>query len=125
MAVSFSEKGFLDLARGVPGDKLKNNLPGTLVPGEFFAKSHNLLFRTGYTLLKLNDRGGDLTQPLVRQTDHGHILDLLVSTQKILDLYRIEVFASGNDHVLFPVYQIDKPVLVHPGHISCVEPAVL
>ena len=44
--------------------------------------------------------------------------------KEILNLNRVEIFFSADDHIFLPVFQIDKSVLIHFCHIAGVEPSV-
>ena len=95
MTVPLPEKRFLDFTRRVSRHLLKNDFPGPFISGKFPAEIHDFLLRTENPLLKLNDSRRDLSEPCVRQTDDSHILDLVVSAQEILYLYRIQILAAG------------------------------
>ncbi|OQC53675.1 MAG: hypothetical protein BWX55_00930 [Deltaproteobacteria bacterium ADurb.Bin022] len=47
-----------------------------------------------------------------------------MGAQEILDLHGINIFAAGNNDILFAVHQINESVFIHSRHISCVKPAV-
>ena len=44
--------------------------------------------------------------------------------EEVFDLHRVDVFAAGDDDVLFAVHQEDEAVLVHLRHIAGEQPAV-
>ena len=60
----------------------------------------------------------------MRQADDGDILDGVVTAQEVLDLYRIEVLAAGDDDVLLAVHQIDETVRILHRHVAGKQPAV-
>src|SRR5699024_10175208 len=60
VAVLLPQDGLLDLAGGVPGDLVKDDPPGPLVPGQLVAEGVDLLLGTRHVLLDLDDGGGDL-----------------------------------------------------------------
>ena len=104
---------------------LEYDLAGALVAGQSLAEFVDLLLRAGHALLDLDDGGGDLAKTGIGQADHGHVLDLVVGAQEVLDLHRVDVLAARDDDVLFAVHQVDEAVLVLAGHIAGVEPAVV
>ena len=75
--------------------------------------------------LQLHDSAGNLSQPLIRKADHGHILDIRICCHEILDLHGIEVLAAGDDDILLAVHKPEEPVLVLARHISRMEPSIL
>ena len=121
-AVFLPQLGLFDLAGGVAGHVGKDDLPGPLIPGQVGAELVDLALGAGHAVLYLNDGRGDLAQALVRQTDDGHIVDLGVGGQEVLDLDGVEVLTAGDDDVLLPVYQEVETVLILLGHIAGVEP---
>ena len=44
--------------------------------------------------------------------------------QEVFNLNRIDVFSTSDNNILFPVYQVNKSVFIHHGHITCVKPAI-
>ena len=100
-AVLLPQFGLFDLAGGVAGDGGEDDLPGALVPGQVSAELVDLALCAGHALFDLDDGGGDLPQPLVGQADDGHVVDLGVGGQEVLNLHRVQVLAAGDDDVLF------------------------
>ena len=50
---------------------------------------------------------------------HGGVLE-----EGGLDLDRVHVLAAPDDHVLGPVDDVDEVVVVEPGHVAGVQPAL-
>src|SRR6202042_2165591 len=70
-------------------------------------------------------RGSDLlAQGRVRQADHGGLGDPGMLVEHFLDLPRVDVVAAADDQVFFPVHDVEIAVLVGPGQVTAVEPAV-
>src|SRR4029077_11984989 len=65
-----------------------------------------------------------LAEGRMRQADHGGLGDGGVVVQRLLDLPRVDVVAAADDQVLLPVHDVEVAVLVHPGQVTGVEPAV-
>ncbi len=124
-AILFAEFGLLDLSGWIAGHFGEDDLAGAFVAGEFLAELHDLFFGRIFTGFDLDDRRGDLAEAIVGQTDDGHVLDLVVGTQKIFDLHGVNVFAAGDDDIFFAVDQIDESVFVALCHVAGVEPALL
>ena len=59
----------------------------------------------------------------IGHAEHGHFGHLRVLHQGFLDLSRINVGRSGEDHVVLAVYQEEKPTFVKVADVSGVEPA--
>ena len=49
----------------------------------------------------------------------------MVTSEKVLYLYRIQIFAAAYDNVFLSVNKVNKAVLVLLSHISGEKPAVL
>ena len=56
-------------------------------------------------------------------SDNAHIQDLRVVAQRILDLRGVDILASGDNHILLPVHDIEKAVRIQPAHITRMEPS--
>src|SRR5580692_9069332 len=70
-------------------------------------------------------RGADLlAQGGVRQPDHGGLGDRGMLVEHLLDLPRVDVVAAPDDQVLLAVHDVEVAVLVDPGQVTGVEPAV-
>src|SRR5579872_7486103 len=70
-------------------------------------------------------RGGDLlAERLVRHADHGGLGDRGMLVEHLLDLARVDVVAAADDQVLLAVHDVEVAVLVDPGQVAGVEPAV-
>ena len=78
-AVALPQLGFFDLARRVPGNGRKDDLPRALVARQLQAELVDLVLRAGGALLQFDNRRCDLALPLIRQANDGDILDLIVS----------------------------------------------
>ena len=104
-AVLLPQLGLFDLAGGVAGHVGEDDLPGPLVPGQIGAELVDLTLGAGHAVLHLDNGRGDLAQALVGQADDGHVVDLGIGGEEVLDLNGVEVLAAGDDDVLLPVYQ--------------------
>src|SRR3954447_10046380 len=72
------------------------------------------------------DRRADLLAQLgMRHPDHGRLAHRGVLVEDLLDLARIDVVATADDHVLLAVDDEEVAVLVDLCHVAGVEPAVL
>src|SRR5918992_5527012 len=77
-------------------------------------------------IVLLYDGGGyPLAVLLVGDDVDLDVGDLGVSVEKLLDLTRVDVLATANDHVLRPPGYLDVPVLVHSRQVPGVQPALL
>ena len=95
VAVFFTQGGFFDFTRGISRHGGEDDFPRPLIPGQLPAERLNLRLRTGRALLDLDNSGGNLPQPLVRQADDRRVLNLLIPPQKVLNLYRIQILSAG------------------------------
>src|SRR4029077_2985445 len=59
----------------------------------------------------------------VRPPNDRDLYEVGMAQQHLLDLARIDVAATADDHVLGPVAQRQKPVLVKAAEIAGVQPA--
>ena len=48
-----------------------------------------------------------------------------VHIEDIFNLCGIDILASADDHILFPIHDIKVSILIHVSHIACVKPAPL
>ena len=87
-AVPLAELRLLDLAGGIAGNVRENDLPGPLVTRQLQAEVIHFFFRAGEAVLDLDDRGCDLAEALVRQSDDRDVADWRESMQEIFDLDR-------------------------------------
>src|SRR3546814_3631613 len=65
-----------------------------------------------------------LTPFLIRHADHGAFADGIMLHQGVLDLGRIDVLSARDDHVLHPVHDVEKPVLIYISAVARPDPAV-
>src|SRR5690606_31752361 len=61
---------------------------------------------------------------LVGYADDGAFAHCRVRVHGVLHLARVDVLAAADDHVLDAVDDVDEAVLVHPGAVAGVHPAV-
>ena len=66
----------------------------------------------------LDDGVDDVAAVLVGESDHAHRTHRRVLLQRGLDLGRVDVGATGEDHVLHPVAEVEVAVLVEPTHVA-------
>ena len=45
--------------------------------------------------------------------------------QRILNFYRVDIFAAGDEHILFAVADVEVPLLVILHDVAGVEPALV
>jgi len=121
-AVFLPELGLFDLAGGISGNNIEDDLSGALVSGKIHAELSDLFLGAGHAFLDLDNGSGDLAKACVGTTDNGNILDLIICAQEVFDLNRIDIFAAGNDNVLCAVNEPDETVFVDPCHIAGQEP---
>src|SRR6266700_3524418 len=71
-----------------------------------------------------NKRRYDFAPSLIRQSDDGDVADLGMAEQQLLELARIDVFATANDHILQS--SLDRAVApcIHRSEIAGVQPAL-
>ena len=72
----------------------------------------------------VHDRADLLAQDVVGDADHGGVGHRRVLVQDGLDLDAVHVLAAADDHVLGPVDDVDEALVVEPGDVARVEPAV-
>src|SRR5262249_52133416 len=69
------------------------------------------------------DCGVHALAPLVvGHAEHGRVLDHRVTVERVLDLGRIDVHATGDDHVALAIADVDEALRVHVGHVADGEP---
>ena len=59
------------------------------------------------------------------QTDDSNVFDCIVLAEEIFNLYRIDIFAAGDDDIFLTVNEIDKAVFVFLCHIAGEQPSIL
>ena len=72
----------------------------------------------------VHDRADLLAQHLVGDADDRGVVHRRVLVERGLDLDAVHVLAAADDHVLGPVDDVDEALVVEPGHVAGVEPAV-
>ena len=65
-----------------------------------------------------DDRRNPFTPFVIRQTDHGRVVDIGVTSDDLFDFAGINIFPAGDDHVVLPVDNFKKAVRVLAGHIA-------
>lgn len=73
-AVFLPQRRLFDLAGGIPGHGVEENLLGPLVPGHIQAELIDLRLGAFHAILDLDDGDRNFAQSCVGQTDDGHIL---------------------------------------------------
>ena len=68
--------------------------------------------------LELDEGLRRLAAILVRDADHGHLLDGRMLVDRLLDAARIDVVARADDQVLDAVDDEDEAVLVHDADVA-------
>ena len=87
-------------------------------------ESHDILFAAGCSRLTFDDCRRYFAQAAVRETDDSYIFNGIKAVQEIFDLYRINIFSSGNDDIFFTVDKVDEVFFVFHGHVSGKQPSV-
>src|SRR6185503_19525179 len=59
----------------------------------------------------------------IGNTDHLHVLNVRVREEELLDLARVHVLPTANDHVFDSPDDVDVAGLVHGGKIAGMHPA--
>src|SRR5882757_4492387 len=85
---------------------------------------HQLLRRGAGAALHHHDSVDLLAPALAWNADHGALRHCRMLRQRVLDLRRIDVLATRDDHVLDAVDDVDKAVLVQIAAVAGVHPAV-
>jgi hypothetical protein len=71
-----------------------------------------------------DDESGDYVTLLrVRKSDDG-LLDAGTAVDHLLDLARIDVLATRNDHVVHPAAEVVEALGIPAEQVACIEPAV-
>src|SRR5690606_6999220 len=95
---------------------------GTLVTGELFSGKGQQLI--GIEVILAGDDGDNPVAPMfVGKTDHSGLDNTGKFEKNIFHFAGIDVVATGNQHVVFAVDNIEKAVLIHDADITGVEPA--
>ena len=65
-----------------------------------------LLFRNGFPRLRHHDRGQLFTQPFMRKTKNGCLIDRIVLVDDSFDFGAVDVLTTSQHHVLLAVNNI-------------------
>src|SRR3954451_20371596 len=116
----------VQLARGVSWDCLDDHQPaGQLVPREVFRSVvPNIVQGDRGARLQGDDGDHGLAPLLIRHTDHGYVAQPGEVRQGTLDLGRVHVLPTGDDHVLEPVDDEQAFILVEVADVAGMEPAL-
>ena len=87
-AISFTQHRLFDLAGGISGDAVENDLFGALVTGQAQAEGVDLFFCAGHIFLDFYDGCGDLAQAGMGQANDSHVLDLFETAEEVFNLDR-------------------------------------
>src|SRR5206468_5169372 len=88
-------------------------------------ESLQLLSGNLFAGLDPNPRHDLFTVLRIRHADHLHIADFGMGIQKFLDLTRIDVFATANDHILNTAHNVDIAFRVHRCQVPGMHPTSL
>lgn len=66
-----------------------------------------------------------LSVTIVRDPDHLRVSNVGVSEKEFLDLSRVDVFATADEHVLDPASDCHVTILIHRSEVAGMHPAVL
>src|SRR2546421_8419665 len=115
----------LDLAGHRHGELVDElDVAGDLEVGDLAPAELPELLRCGGGVLPEPDPGHDLFAVLgVGNANDLYVAHVGVRVEELLDLARVDVLASANDHVLDPADDVDVAVLVHGGQVAGVHPA--
>src|SRR5436190_18185395 len=119
-----SELSLQDLAGGVAGQGVdEEHVLRHLEPGELTAAVLDELVG-GHARVPLHrhECNGYFTPPVVGTTDDGGFEHGIVLVEDALDLRSCDVLATGNDHVLEPIDDVQVAVVVAPADVAGVEP---
>ena len=98
---------------------------GDLVAGDLASAEIDDIACLDVGILLAHDKGPHLLAIFfARHSSHLDVLDPVHAVQKLLDLPRIDIFASPDDHVLIPAGDGEVAGLVHDAKIAGTEPAV-
>src|SRR5829696_2956492 len=87
------------------------------------AEGDELLRCRSLCRLEGDERLRPLAPEIVRDADDGALEDGGMGAERVLDLDRRDVLATGDDDVLLPITQLDGAVRVHHGEVTRVKPA--
>src|SRR5690606_3647941 len=95
---------------------------GALVAGEFFSGKGQQLI--GIEVILTGDDGDNPIPPMfVGKTDHSGFDNAGKFEENILHFAGINIVATGNQHIVFAVDNVEEAVLIHHANIAGVQPA--
>src|ERR687888_202147 len=83
---------------------------------------HDLLGRGFLPLTQHDERLHGFPGRVVRDADHGHLLDLRMAVQDLLDIRGIHVEPGHDDHVLLAIDDLEIALAVHLGDVPAMQP---
>ncbi len=122
-----AELGLGDLADGVLRQGVEDDhVAGHLEPGERRrAQLDQLLRRHRSGVAKRDERHRFLAEDGVRASDDCGFQDRRMGVEDVLDLLRVDVLTTADDHVLDPVDEDEVAVGVEVADVAGVQPAIL
>src|SRR5215472_16672446 len=123
--VWLAKLSFQDLAARIARNRLNEvNRLGPLEAGEPLARPVDQLLICKHGSRFADHDGLDSLAPaLVWHTDHSDVRDRGMVGEDALQLRRVDVLPTGDDHVLDPVTDVYEPVSVDAAGVARVEPA--
>src|SRR5579862_2850490 len=88
------------------------------------AKMPDLVFGGGLARFETDPGKHRFAEPLIRQAHYLYVGNLRVAVKKLLNLTRIYIFASANNHVLGAASDAEITVATHHAEVARVQPAV-
>lgn len=84
-----------------------------------FAELFDLLLADRFAwVTQLDPAANRLAVSFVRQSEHGGRVHQRMREEHLLDLFRVDVLASLDDHLLRSADQLDSTFFVHGGHVA-------
>src|SRR5579862_5443168 len=125
--VGQTQLGLEDLARRVRGEGIDELDQARLLERRqaSIQEGENVIGGEGVTGPEDHESQRLLTEVRLRDTDYGTVLHVRMLDNGCYDLRRIDVYTTGDDHVLDPVSDEQEPVLVEVPHVASPVEAVL
>ena len=79
--------------------------------------------REGSTRLAGNCRGDGFAQSFIRHAEHGALQHRRMLVDDGLHLLAANVLAAADDHVLFPVGDVNEVLRIHVANVAGAHPA--
>ena len=116
---------FFNLSGGVSWNIGKDDFSWPLIPWQCHAERLQFFFGECCFRLHFYDGSRDFAQTGIWQTNDSNVFDCIVLAEEIFNLYRLNIFAAGDDDIFLAVNEIDKAVFVFLCHIAGEQPTIL